>query len=288
MIGRIDPARRAHVHALARSLRSAPPVVHRRNFALDDITIRSDGTGRTVEAYAAVFGVDVTVSDFEGRGYIEAIRRGAFERTLAQRGGQLQVIYNHGLDIYGNPAAEYAKPLGVVVEAREDTRGLFTAVRYARTPLADEILELIREQAIRAMSVGGNWIRSTPAGPYRPGQRVERLEMALREFGPTPFPVYDAAEVVGIRSVATLADEIAALSPDERLELGRIISGTPTVDPADTGTIDDPAAPTPGSDPEQPPAAVTTPTDDTPTVDAELALLRARHVAGTSTHAGAN
>lgn len=242
------------------TLRAAPDIVVRRTFALDDITIRAGGDGRTVEAYASVFDTDATVFDFEGPGYIENIDRTAFDRTIAQRAGQMQVVYNHGLDLYGNPSAEFAMPLGVPLEIRADTRGVFTVTRYSKTPLADQVLELIKDGVIRGQSWGGRWVRSDPRGPYRAGQRVRRHEAAMREYGPTPFPVMESAEIVGVRSVTTLAEEVTALSPEERAELARLISGTPALDPADPGTAStDP--PTNSTD--------TTPVAD-PTVDLEL------------------
>lgn len=221
------------------SMRAAPPAVVNRTFALEDITVRSGGDGRTVEAYAAVFDVEQTISDFEGDGYIELIRRGAFERTIAQRGARMQVIYNHGLDIYGNPAPEFSKPLGVTLEMREDARGLWTVTRYSNTPLADEVLTLIHDGAIRGQSFSGTWLRSNPQrGPYRRGQVVERTELAMREYGPTPFPAYADAAIVGVRSLSTLADELSGLSAEDRAELIRIIEGTPAADPAAPGTAE--------------------------------------------------
>lgn len=247
------------------TLRAAPDAVVRRTFALDDITIRSGGDGRTVEAYASVFDVAATVSDFEGSGYVETIRRGAFERTIAQRGDRMQVIYNHGLDIYGTPTAEFSMPVGVALEMREDARGLFTVTRYSKTPLADQILELIKDGAIRAQSWGGRWVRSDTRAPYRAGQPVARFEAAMREYGPTPFPVFQDAAIIGVRSVSSLADELVSLSPEERAELALLISGTPNPDPAAPGTAGtDP--PNPSTDPEPPEA--TTPAD--PTIELEL------------------
>lgn len=243
-----------------------------RTFALEDIQIRSDGTGRTVEAYAAVFGVPATVSDFEGDGYLEVIDRHAFDRTIAQNGTRFQVMYNHGCDIYGNPAAEFAQPLGVCIEARADARGLWTVTRYARTPLADTTLELVREGALREQSFAGRCLRSTPdRGPYRRGQSVSRLEIALREYGPTPFPVYAEAAIMGVRSASAIAEEIGTMTADERAELARLL-GTPAVPASDgTGDVD---APTPGEDPE--PAGATTPPDQTPEFELELAQMRQR------------
>ena len=255
-------------------VRAAPPAVFRRTFALDDIQIRNDGTGRTVEAYAAVFGIAAQVSDFEGDGYTETIDRHAFDKTIAERGSKFQVFYNHGLDIYGTPSAEFSKPIGVPLEVRADARGVWTVTRYARTPLADEMLELIREGALREQSFAGRVLRSSVPAPYRRGQSVTRLEIALREYGPTPFPVYADAVIAGVRSAATLADEIGIMSADERAELVRLL-GTLDFGAAVTGSpvVEPPAT---GSEPE--PSGATTPPDQT--IEVELALAKARLLLG--------
>lgn len=241
-----------------------------RAFALEDISIRSDGTGRTVEAYAAVFGVPQTITDHEGTGYVETISRTAFDRTIAQRSGAFQVMFNHGLDMYGNPSDRFSMPIGTPIEVRADAKGLWTVTRYSSTPLADEVLQLIKDGAIRGQSFSGQWRKSFPErGPYRSGQVVERTEVAMREYGPTPFPAYTAAEIVGVRSAASLVDEISTMTADERAELVRLL-GTLTA-PADTGTGED-DAPATGAATE--PAGATTPPDQTIEIELELARLR--------------
>lgn len=199
----------------------------RRTFVLDDIAIRAGGDGRTVEAYAAVFDVESTISDQDGRGYVEVLRRGSFVRTIAERGSSLQVIFNHGLSVHGVPMAEFSMPLGVTLEAREDGRGLRTVTRYSATPLAAQVLELIRDGAIRGQSFGGQWVRSRPSyGPFRAGQIVERLEVALREYGPTPFPAYRDAAIIDVRSTSTstspAAPELGHLDGNDELALLRM------------------------------------------------------------------
>lgn len=240
-----------------------------RVFPLEEITIRAQGDGRTVDAYAAVFNRAVAISDWEGE-YEEIIRPGAFRKTIAEQRAGFQVFYNHGKNIYGSPAERYAMPLGAPVEVREDTKGLWTVTRYAATPLADEVLELIRAGAIRGQSFSGHWVQSREISPARPGQlpTIERLEVAMREYGPTPFPAYKDAAIAGVRSTELLR-EFANLSPDERVELARALAtgtpleaalaGTETPEPPDgTDTPDQAADGAPaGEGPSHDEAAVT-------------------------------
>ena len=176
---------------------------------LDDIEIVSrakGGDGRTVVAYAALFDVQAEVRDQEGH-YVEQIERGAFAKTLRERAGKIGVFYNHGQTLHGTPSERGSVPLGVPLEIREDDRGLLTVTRYSKTPLAEEVLEGIKDGSIRGQSFTGAFIKSSPArAPYWPSRDgrltvVTRKETALREYGPTPIPVYDEpGMIVGVRS----------------------------------------------------------------------------------------
>ncbi|TDE40505.1 hypothetical protein E1295_31900 [Nonomuraea mesophila] len=224
-----------------------------RAFPLDDISIRSDGDGRTVVAYAAVFDTPTEIRDRDGH-YLEEISRTAFDKSLGERGNRFGVLYNHGATLHGTPSERASVPLGTPLEVRADGRGLLTVTRYNRTPLADEVLEAIRNGDIRGQSFSGRMIQSKPGrGPWRPRggklTTVTRTEIALREYGPTPFPAFEAAEIVGVRS---LADRLAELGDDERAELARMLSPT-TPDAGAGGDTDTPAegAVTEESDPAE-------------------------------------
>jgi HK97 family phage prohead protease len=172
--------------------------------------------GRIVEAYAAVFDTPAEIVDQQGH-YRETIDRTAFNKAIrdaAPQGPRREwltgVFYNHGLTIHGDSAPEFSVPLGRTLHVEADSTGVLTRTEYAETRLASDILELIKQGAIRAQSFTGRIIRSAPelslGGKYRPEPRtgklpeVKRLELGLREYGPTPIPAYQAAEVVGVRS----------------------------------------------------------------------------------------
>jgi HK97 family phage prohead protease len=200
-----------------------------RSFPLEDISVVSDGDGRTVEAYAAVFDTPTEIRDADGH-YMEVIGRSAFDKTVSERGTRLPVFYNHGRTLHGMSSERGSVPIGSPLEVRVDGRGLYTRTRYHRTPLADEILEAIREGSIRGQSFSGRWIQSTPARVPRRRAGAElptvtRTEIALTEYGPTPIPAYPDAEILGVRS---LVDRLADLSEDERAELIAALTTTST------------------------------------------------------------
>ncbi len=185
-----------------------------RSYALLDISIRSGGDGRTVEAYAAVWDTPVRVVDLDGE-YLEQIDRAAFNRTIEHRGDRpWPVLFNHGMTLHGTPSEVDTMPIGASVERpRADARGLVTVSRYHPGERADQALEAIRSGAITAQSFSGRFVRSdknTPRRGWRAAvdgslELVTRTEIAMREYGPAVFAAYPDAVITGVR--ALLGDE---------------------------------------------------------------------------------
>lgn len=220
---------------------------------LEDIQVRSGGTGRTVDAYAAVFDTRQEVRDAEGH-YLEELAPTSFDRTLQQRAGRFQVMFNHGKTMYGTPSERFSMPLGTPLEVRSEPRGLFTSTEYARTELADEVLSLIESGAIRGMSFSGAFVGTDRlASDATTGLPVRRrTEIAMREYGPTPFPAYQDARIeqvrhefvdmLGVLNVEELVAHLRSLPESERtaivdaLEPPTAATGTGS-DSSDTGHV---------------------------------------------------
>jgi HK97 family phage major capsid protein/HK97 family phage prohead protease len=198
-----------------RALEGDSSLLVTRVMALNDMEILSrakGGDGRTVTAYAAAFRTQVPIVDSDGD-YDEEIAPTAFNASLAS-GRQIKVFYNHGRTISGTPSDRGSVPIGTPAEPpRPDGRGLLTVTRYNKTPLADDVLESIRNGDITGQSFTGIFLQSDPErGPYRPsrnGQRalVMRKEIALIEYGPTPIPAYEDAAIVGVRNRELLMEQ---------------------------------------------------------------------------------
>lgn len=187
-----------------------------RDVPLEDYRIvragDGDSSGRVVEAYMTVFDEPTEIRDHQGK-YREIIDRAAFNKRIADlqrsRNGfaAAKVFYNHGMTIHGTPSDRHSMPVAVCEEIRVDSRGPVTRSRYLDTPLGNEVLEMWRSGAITAQSFTGAIIRSSPelqrGRTYEPRggqlQTVRRLELGLKEYGPTPFPAYQGAELVGVR-----------------------------------------------------------------------------------------
>ena len=148
---------------------------------------------------------------FRSGHYIEVIEPSAFNRAIDHasraRGGfasSVKVLWNHGRDLSGNPSDRFSMPIGVPVHIAAEARGVLTRTRYSETPLADEVLENIRNGSITAQSFVGPIMRSDPqlrrGDQHRPGsdgklRTVRRTELGLRDYGPVLWPAYSGAEI---------------------------------------------------------------------------------------------
>jgi HK97 family phage prohead protease len=191
-----------------------------RTYALEDLHVRSDGSGRVVEAYAAAFDpVRSEIVDQDGH-YFETLGRTSFDRTISRRGVDgFGVLFNHGLTVDGAPNPVATMPIGVPLEVRADERGVYTATHYLDNPLANDVLDAIKAGAIRAQSFSGRFTKSIRSHPD--GRRglplITRTEVDMREYGPAVFAAYKEAAILGTRA-EMFVRALLATPPDKRLE----------------------------------------------------------------------
>ena len=96
-------------------------------------------------------------------------------------------------------------PVGRASALTEDARGLVTDFRVSRTPRGDEALTLAGDGTLDGASVG-----MTVIADRWNAARNERdvLEAKLHEVSLTPWPAYESAGVLAIRSTIEPAAEI--------------------------------------------------------------------------------
>jgi hypothetical protein len=140
-------------------------------------TIERDGT---VEGYASLFGEIDQARDM--------VVRGAFVDTLRLRGIQrIPMLFQH----------DPAEPIGVWLELREDTRGLFARGRLIpEVARARELLSLLRAGAVDGLSIGFRTVK----GSIDPRTRVRRLHAVdLWEISIVTFPLLAGARVRAVK-----------------------------------------------------------------------------------------
>ena len=178
-----------------------------RAFGQADLSIRSEGDGRTIYGLAVPFDTLTQIRDGEGE-YREKFRRGAFAQTINHGAlGRVKLRWLH----------DRSSSTGVAVELREDAAGLVAAMRVSKTARGDEILELVRDGVLDQFSVGfrpvaTSWSDVGVVHGTRdtPGKNVTatRTEVALLEISVVDFAAYDTALIGGVR--ATPEDTAAA------------------------------------------------------------------------------
>lgn len=188
--------------------------------AFADLSVRADREGRTVTGIVVPFDVIARVSD-GGPSYDEKFQRGAFAKTIRERGDRVKLLYQHNS----------REPIGKAISLREDTAGLYGEFRVSSVPDGDRALELIRDGVLDSFSVGFAPVKHEK----RDGVTV-RTEVALREASVVTFAAYEDARIQSLRQA------LADLPEDDRAVLLRDlgISLPPTADQQPGDHADEP------------------------------------------------
>jgi hypothetical protein len=180
-----------------------------------DFEPRSNGDGRTLEGYAAVFNQTARIPAFGGD-FDEKILPGAFKRSLETRTPVLQ--FEHGRD----PRVG-AVPIGSIEDIHEDNQGLYVRAQLFDNATVEPVRQAISKEAIRGMSFrfmipdgGDTWTRRNGDVDLR-----EIRDSDVPECGPVVFPAYDQTSV-SVRSLLAQLDpaEHRALLHELAAELG--------------------------------------------------------------------
>ena len=233
------------------SSRAESVAPYTRAFPLEDISVRTTRDGRIVDAYLAVFNTPAEIHDQDGH-YDEELDPVIFNKAISdarpqgsRSGWRVGVFYNHGMTIHGTPSEKHSMPVAVPVDIKTDGHGVRATDKYHRSQFCDEIIEGLESGAIPGYSFSGRFLRSNPLIPrrgFRPDPSgklpvVRRMESTLREYGPTPFPAYTDAAVLGIRSdslmAAMLKDPEVAMRMLSMFRDGTPLDGEP---PPESGT----------------------------------------------------
>jgi uncharacterized protein len=191
-----------------------------RSFTPSEIEIRVDGAdgGRTVFGRVAPFDELADINE-NGRRFREIIRRGAFARTITERGPERVKL----LALHDNRRL----PLGRAVELREASDGLYGSFRVSKTVAGDEALELIHDRALDAFSVGFSVPKQGDRWS-RDGVR-ELLSVRLHEVSLVTQPAYASAMVAGVRGDAGYRADLDPEILERQLRLALLTRSTPHV-----------------------------------------------------------
>lgn len=141
--------------------------------------------GLTFEGYAAVFNSPTRIQDWDGE-FDEQISPGAFRKSLARSTPVL--MFEHGRHpLIGS------MPLGVITEAKEDSKGLFIRARLSDNWLIQPVRDAVRDGAVSGMSFRFTVTEAGQRWTKRAGKVDLRTltEVDCTELGPVVFPAYE-------------------------------------------------------------------------------------------------
>ena len=178
--------------------------------------IRADGDVPGLSGYASHFGsID---------SYGTAVKKGAFARTISQRGDKIPVLWNHWPDnVIGKPT-----------ELKEDDTGLwFNASISEGTNQGRDVMTLLRDGVPLGMSFGFETLKSRPIEEgdnldweqapefYKDPANREYVriieEVRLWEISVVTFPANELATINDVRNAAQI-DALASLLEDLRAD----------------------------------------------------------------------
>ena len=136
-------------------------------------------SGRTLEGYASVFGVETRIKDFR-----EVVMPGAFSASLKR---DVLALVDH------DPAKVLGRTKSGTLQLKEDSKGLRFSVALPDTSLARDVLELVNRGDVGGCSFS---FQVAPGGERWQGKRRELRSVVLFEISiVSAWPAYQGTEV---------------------------------------------------------------------------------------------
>jgi len=140
--------------------------------------IRAEGDEYVFEGYPATWD---TVDS-----YGTMFKRGAFKKTISDRGSRIKVLWNHNVN----------EPIGKIVEIKEDAKGLFVRGLLTRgVAKADDVFKNLKAGVIDTLSFG-----FTPILDKKVDGARSFTEVKLYEVSPVTFEANEGAKVIEVRN----------------------------------------------------------------------------------------
>jgi HK97 family phage prohead protease len=165
----------------------------------DDAEPVEDGRLGTLEVNFSKFNSWYRIDSWWEGTFLERTAPGSFKKTIAERGSQVKILFNHGMDLN---IGDKVLSVPEVIEERKDSP-------YLEGPLFDTSYNRDLLPGLRAGAYGSSfmfevlgetWNREPDASDYNPDALPERTitEVRLHEAGPVTWPANPDASA-GIR-----------------------------------------------------------------------------------------
>jgi HK97 family phage prohead protease len=153
-----------------------------KDFRFELKSLTAEGT---FEGLAAVYGnVDL------GGDVIEA---GAFQKTLADKGGEVPILWQH----------DQREPIGLG-KLTDSSQGLIVRGELAlESPVAQKAYGLLKRGVLKGLSIGYDSVKDKMVGGVRRIAEMKLWEVSLVTFGMNPL-----AQVLGVKNLEDFGGEI--------------------------------------------------------------------------------
>lgn len=155
----------------------------------DEQAAAADGTLGTLEVNFSRYNTWYRIDSFWEGSFMERVAPGSFKKTLAERGGQAKILFNHGMDLHiGDKVLAMPQEYGDRKESPFLAGGLFDT-SYNR-----DLLPGLRAGAYGSSFMfevlGESWDNEPDRSEYNPDGLPERTisEVRLFEAGPVTWP----------------------------------------------------------------------------------------------------
>jgi HK97 family phage prohead protease len=118
----------------------------------------------------------------------DIVVKGAFGRTIAQRGSKLKMLWNH-------KSSEL--PIGKYTKVEERDGGLYVEGKVSETAIGRDVMTLLRDGAIDSMSIGYSVVEKEYNDD---GVRIIK-DLDLFEVSLVNFPMNEKAVITGVKSI---------------------------------------------------------------------------------------
>lgn len=157
-----------------------------------------DGDKGTIEGRAVPYDTPVVI----GRWYTEVVARGAVEAD------DVPLFWQH------------REPIGKITSTRDRKDGFWITAKVSDTTQGRDALTLLRDGAVKSLSIGFEPIEHTEATDDEGNLTVTRTKIRLCEVSVVNFPAYEQAEVTKVRSAPvhkenTMSDTLTRADLDE-------------------------------------------------------------------------
>jgi HK97 family phage prohead protease len=149
---------------------------------------------KAVDTASGIFSGYASVFDVIDSGK-DVVLKGAFTKSLNRDMNRIKILWQH----------DNREPIGIPLEIREDSRGLFIRAKLSKTQRGLDALILMRDNVVNELSIGYDTVQHSYKGAVR-----QLKEVKLWEVSPVTWAMNSQALITAVKnkSISPEADRL--------------------------------------------------------------------------------